>query len=187
MSRRASMISSNKKFASFLEKCRTSDERCAAGIESFMIIPVQRIPRYKLLLEELLKLLSPSAGDFEAIQRSLLKILEAAVEMNESIRQQVRKRAIVEVMMSIDSKYRINLLDNPDRRFLRSGFLKRQMRYGDKDFMFWLFSDKLLYGVNIGPWVHHASRSIEISHCYSVELRTIFASRIPILSLSSPL
>ena len=50
------------------------------------------------------------------------------------------------IMMSIDAKTRVNLLDVPARIFIRESEMMRQCRRGKKKFKFWLFSDKILYG-----------------------------------------
>jgi hypothetical protein len=48
-------MTSNKKFMQVVEEA-VKDPRCfGLGIESLLIAPVQRIPRYRLLFSELLK------------------------------------------------------------------------------------------------------------------------------------
>lgn len=37
-------------------------------------------------------------------------------------------------------------MDTPNRTFIREGLLDKLCRKGPKPFMFWLFSDRLLYG-----------------------------------------
>jgi hypothetical protein len=52
MKERATLLASNAGYKSFLSK-GCSDARCrGSSLESFLVEPVQRIPRYKLLLEE---------------------------------------------------------------------------------------------------------------------------------------
>ncbi len=50
------------------------------NIESILIMPVQRPPRYRLLLEELLKHTSPSRDDYSIVKKSLRRI-KATVEL----------------------------------------------------------------------------------------------------------
>lgn len=147
MTKRAALVSSNRRFSTFLDRART-DSRCVAGIESLIIIPIQRIPRYRMLLEQLLKYTSQLDPEYNSISESLSKVSEAANINNEAIKVQENKRYIMEVMMAIEIKSRPNLLDNPSRRLLKCGSLRRQTKRGksDKEFMFWLFSDKLIYG-----------------------------------------
>ena len=149
MNRRATLMITNKRYASLIDKVR-NDPRCRSGIESLLITPVQRIPRYQILLEQLIKYYdendSSTMDQYNAIVQSLSKIREAAEENNTAITLQENKRAIMEVMMSIEAKSRINLLDNPNRKLIRSGFLKQLHRNESKtEYMFWLFSDKVIY------------------------------------------
>lgn len=167
MTKRAALVSSNRRFSSFLDRAR-SDPRCVAGIESLIIIPIQRIPRYRMLLEQLLKYTSQLDPEYNAISESLSKVSEAANINNEAIKVQENKRYIMEVMMAIEIKSRPNLLDNPNRRLLKCGSLRRQIKKGksEKEFMFWLFSDKLIYGEpipGIGQIQYSLNRDIPLA------------------------
>ena len=82
MNRRAELSSNNKKWTQFIEKQRHSDSRVLAGIEAIMIIPVQRIPRYRLLFDELLKHTPPNDPDYHSLNQSLSKIVDMAKENN---------------------------------------------------------------------------------------------------------
>ena len=69
--RLAKLVTTNRKFVEFLEKSR-ADPRCLGmGIDSFLMEPVQRIPRYRMLLEELLKYTSEDNEDHANIAIAL--------------------------------------------------------------------------------------------------------------------
>jgi len=44
-------------------------------LSSFLIMPIQRVPRYKLLLEELLRKTERTHADFGALNEALEKVL----------------------------------------------------------------------------------------------------------------
>ena len=55
-----------------------------------MLVPVQRIPRYQLLLQDYLKKMPENAPDYEKATKALVAIKEAALHSNQTIGQQVR-------------------------------------------------------------------------------------------------
>ena len=74
-----------------LQRCHS--HRVVSIAQSFLIKPVQRIPRYKLLLEELLKY-TPSEPlahpDHAALQDAVKQVLTASSEINEVLRETLR-------------------------------------------------------------------------------------------------
>lgn len=168
LNRRGIILTSNKKYASFVNDV-WEDPRCFGfSLESLLTEPVARIPRYKMLLEQLIKYTEESAPDYELLKTSLGKIAEIASENNEAIRARENRQKIMDVMQKIDAKTRINLLDTPTRWFIRSGNLQRQCRRQIKEFMFWLFSDKLLYGEPLGGMgveTFNLNRVISLMEC----------------------
>jgi hypothetical protein len=69
--RRAKLVTSNRRFSDFLEAASV-DPRCMGmSFESFLVEPVQRVPRYRLLLEELLKCTSEDNPDHADIVAAL--------------------------------------------------------------------------------------------------------------------
>ena len=115
-------------------------------IYDFLHLSHQRIPRYRMLLEELLKKTPESHFDYEDLSASLKQVSEIASLNNEAIRRREGKDQIMQVMMMLDTKTRINLLDKPGRMLRRQATMNRQTRRTKKPFMFWLFNDRLLYG-----------------------------------------
>jgi hypothetical protein len=146
ISRRAALMTSNKDFVKFLEQAQQDPRAFGFAIETLLIEPVQRIPRYKMLLAELLKYTPDDHEDRPKIIQALEKVADVAMQNNEAIRQRENSEKLMEIMMSIMPAKRINLLDNPKRKLLRKGDLLRQCRREAKPFTFWLFTDKLLYG-----------------------------------------
>lgn len=85
---------------------------------------------------------------------------------NEALRDRENLKKMVEIMMTFDEKSRQNLLDDPSRKFIFDGPLNRQCRRAVKEFHYWLFTDKLLYGEPTGLGYYRVHREIPL-----VELR----------------
>jgi hypothetical protein len=166
--KRGKLLTSNRKFADYLVEAK-SDPRCQGfSMESLLIEPVQRIPRYRLLLEDLLKSTPDDHPDFERITAALDNICVIAAENNEAIRQQEELDKVYQVMKQMEYNGSINLLDNENRKFLKQDDLIRQCRRGRKSFRFWLFNDKLLYGEASAPLIlgkFNLNREIGLTQC----------------------
>ncbi len=66
-------------------------ERCRnLKLKHFMLKPVQRLPQYKLLLEDYLKHLHPESIDFDDTTNALRIVSDAADHANDTIKQGVR-------------------------------------------------------------------------------------------------
>lgn len=167
--RRSKMITSNKRFAEFLENIK-NDNKCAGySLEALLIEPVQRIPRYRLLLEQLKKYTNPRLDEYVKVTEALLLISDIAINSNESIRKNENNTKMIEIMNKISFKTRIDFLNDDNRIFIKEGKLQRQCRRQIKDFQFWLFSDMIVYGeqVNIisSGVIFDIHRHIQIMQC----------------------
>jgi hypothetical protein len=58
---------------------------------------------------------------------------------------------LMKVQLSFDAVTKLNLLDDPTRKLLKSGELEKHSRRGKQLRQFWLFSDKLIYGSEAVP------------------------------------
>ncbi|KAJ3375941.1 hypothetical protein GGF31_000006 [Allomyces arbusculus] len=64
-------------------------------MQSFLILPVQRVPRYILLLENLTKYTQPTHPDYAGLQQCVAEVKCVADHINESIRQQEAQRKVI--------------------------------------------------------------------------------------------
>ena len=94
--------------------------------------PVQRVPRYKMLLQQLLKYTPKDHPELVETEEALAKISSVAKANDASIGMTEELRAnheqMLDTMMSFTWNTRINLLDDPARKLVRQGTLKRQVR-----------------------------------------------------------
>jgi hypothetical protein len=77
----------NARFKAFLECAYQSPSIMAVGdLDSFLVQPVQRLPRYKMFLEQLLKLTPANHDDKEPLQMALQKVSDVVYYVNEKKR-----------------------------------------------------------------------------------------------------
>jgi len=80
------LVKKNSSFASTLNSCGSQQFHGRLGLESLMIVPIQRIPRYRMLLGELLNLTSAEHADYCRLTSALQGISEMATYINEKKR-----------------------------------------------------------------------------------------------------
>ena len=166
--KRGRLLTSNRKFADYLAEAKANPASQGFSMESLLIEPVQRIPRYRLLLEDLLKNTPEGHSDHDNITAALSNICSIAAENNEAIRQQEELDKVYQVMKQMEYNGSVNLLDNENRKFLKQDDLFRQCRRGRKQFRFWLFNDKLLYGEASTPYIlgkFNLNRDLPLNQC----------------------
>ena len=107
-------------------------EEVGFDIMSYLIMPVQRIPRYVMLLEDMLKHTWDDHCDREAIGSALDKISGVAAEVNEAKRRAEDMNKVLEVQDSISSLLSgikkdagLTTLVDPARRYIRQGRLRK--------------------------------------------------------------
>lgn len=166
MARRCALLLSNRKFSDFLDKAEKDPRLQNQKIESIFILPVQRIPRYRLLLEQLQKCTPEGHPQFTVVNTALDKICAMAMYSNEAIRKRENRAKIMDIVKSIEPTTRVDLLADQDRAFIKEGPLLRQCRRGLKEFQFWLFNDQLLYGQATPLGLHILNRQIPLSKCF---------------------
>ena len=148
---RSALMTKCKKFAEFLENAKNDVRGCGFEIEHLLIEPVQRIPRYRLLLQQVLKYTDGEKHpeQYSNVEIALKLISELAQISNEAIKRSESRLKMIEIMSTIEFRSRINFLEDSERVFLLEGMLMRQCRRKNKEFKFWLFSDMLIYGESL--------------------------------------
>eukprot|EP00002_Diphylleia_rotans_P026301 TRINITY_DN5232_c0_g1_i3.p1 TRINITY_DN5232_c0_g1~~TRINITY_DN5232_c0_g1_i3.p1 ORF type:complete len:668 (+),score=102.18 TRINITY_DN5232_c0_g1_i3:60-2063(+) len=74
-------------FANLLKKLETDPKAYGLTMASYLITPVQRIPRYQLLLQELIKNTPSGNAEYEGLESVLYHVKSIAVYINESKRE----------------------------------------------------------------------------------------------------
>ncbi|XP_075996781.1 FYVE, RhoGEF and PH domain-containing protein 1 [Genypterus blacodes] len=123
------------------------EERCGnLTLQHHMLEPVQRIPRYELLLKDYLRRLPEDAPDYRDAQKSLELIATAAEHSNAAIRKMERMRKLLKVYELLGGEEDIV---NPTNELIKEGhILKLSNKNGTtQDRYLILFNDRLLYCV----------------------------------------
>ncbi|XP_061174840.1 rho guanine nucleotide exchange factor 39-like [Saccostrea echinata] len=133
-------------FNEFIQKQEERPDMMGLKVNALLITPVQRVPRYKLLLEDLLENTSTDHHDYEALREAVQKVSDIAIHINNHIKQHENFQKMLSIQKCFD-KSAPKIL-TPGREFIREGILKKVSKRGGKphDRMFFLFSDILIYG-----------------------------------------
>jgi hypothetical protein len=106
-----------------LMQCRSRPECENLEISSFLILPVQRIPRYVLLLQDLFKSTPESHGDYQNLKKALEKMQSVAEYVNEKKREAENLNNTLLIwgkLSGLDPNYNFAV---PHRRYVRQGRL----------------------------------------------------------------
>ncbi|XP_052802295.1 rho guanine nucleotide exchange factor 39-like isoform X2 [Mya arenaria] len=165
-------LQKNEKFATFVAEQEERPEVNGLKLGALLITPVQRIPRYKLLLEDLLENTSPEHHDYLHLKEAAKQVGEIALHINEHVRQHENFQKMLLIQNSFDSSAPKILA--PGREYLKEGKLNKISRRGGKsqERMFFLFSDLMLYGkpklLDSGSSSYSCCCLLPLRHC-SVE------------------
>ncbi|ELR23343.1 RhoGEF domain containing protein [Acanthamoeba castellanii str. Neff] len=136
----------NPHFAEFLQEREFTPEAKGLDLGAFLIMPIQRIPRYVLLLKDFLKYTPKRHPDYADINKALAEFQEVAVHVNDSMRRADEIKTIVEIQYKFGSQHTIV---TPTRRFVKQGKLVKITSRFVKETLFYLFNDVLIYGYEV--------------------------------------
>jgi hypothetical protein len=128
MQRRGHLLTKNRRYSDFVANLEKDPVMQGANLEALLILPVQRIPRYRLLMEQLIKYTPEDHPDHATLQTSLATISLTAEYNNEAIRARENKEKILQIMLQIEPTTRVDLLEDVNRRFVMEATLLRQCR-----------------------------------------------------------
>ncbi|KAL6055597.1 FYVE-type domain-containing protein [Balamuthia mandrillaris] len=120
----------NKKFNDCMEELRANGVRNQQfkgyTLETFLITPVQRIPRYINLLKELLKYTPANHADHEKIKQALRKVEEVADanEKGQETNDKMKGLFYLQKRFSLESQAQVQQLVEPHRRLLHADQLR---------------------------------------------------------------
>jgi hypothetical protein len=113
--------SQRKRIKSYLKRCRLNPRHSQLNLEGYLLLPVQRIPRYRLLvrlvyfsfglsslffqLEELARSTPPAEGCLDSLDQALDEISSLATNMNEGKRESESRSKLVQWQSRIRGKF----------------------------------------------------------------------------------
>jgi hypothetical protein len=121
-------------------------------IDTFLITPVQRVPRYLSLLQSLLRYTPKDHADYPLIEQAIKKISVVADENEKSHEASINVNKLCQIQRLMSSKTPSIQIVEPHRRFLREGYVyisqlggERRLIRGQKQRFIILFNDILLF------------------------------------------
>ncbi|XP_059169715.1 FYVE, RhoGEF and PH domain-containing protein 6-like isoform X2 [Physella acuta] len=129
-------------FATALKEFEMSPRCAHLALKHFMLKPIQRIPQYKLLLQDYLKNLSPLSLDYKDTITALNIVSAVADHANESMRHGDNVQKLLEIQRSLIGQFEVI---QPGRILIKQGELQKLSRKEMQPRMFFLFNDVLLY------------------------------------------
>ena len=125
--------------------------------------PLRRISKYMELLQELVRCTHEDHADHAEVNKALSMLKD----INKFVRESQSARDNHTALLRIEDSIRgmSGKIVDQERAFLRSSPLLKVCRKVNKEFVFWLFSDILIYGHYQSPnsFKHH--RTIQLSTC----------------------
>ncbi|ELP85970.1 Rho/RAC guanine nucleotide exchange factor, putative [Entamoeba invadens IP1] len=138
-------LEQSKTIANYFEKLRIAiPGQNKLDVRGFLIMPVQRLPRYNLLLTDLLKNTPQTHTDYPYLIVALKEMKKLTDSANKAITAAERRRKLFLVETRI-SGFSGTLVE-PHRVFLKEGSLRKVCRKTTKSRYFFLFNDILIYG-----------------------------------------
>ncbi|KAL6065425.1 Pleckstriny domain-containing family F member 2 [Balamuthia mandrillaris] len=137
------LMEKNATLSEFLTK--TVETERVLDLPSLLIMPIQRIPRYKMLLEQTIKYTSETHPDYEPLNHALSKVNEVADVINDSVRTRQNFEQLQELEKRLTGKLPKNFA-RPYRALIHQGVLTKLCRKIPKPRYFFLFNDLLMYG-----------------------------------------
>jgi alpha-tubulin suppressor-like RCC1 family protein len=126
------------------------------GLASYLILPIQRIPRYRMLLAELIKQTEKSHPDYDNLNKALDSICQVADHLNTAMKGIDATNEIIKIQNQFTSE--IGFIE-PHRRFVMSGKFSElkdtdKVTFPGRDIYLHLFNDILVfsYPTNTGEY-----------------------------------
>lgn len=129
-------------FGQAVQQFETSPRCASLALRHYMLKPIQRIPQYKLLLQDYLKHLTEDSPDYKDTITALNIVSEVADHANESMRHGDNVQKLLEIQRSLIGQFEVI---QPGRMLIKKGELMKLSRKEMQPRMFFLFNDVLLY------------------------------------------
>lgn len=101
----------NKAFISFMNKAYENPVRQGQNLRSFLIMPIQRIPRYKLLIEDLVKNTPQDHPDYTNLTNALDKLAAVAIQVDMAILEQKNRQALFRIQKKFPDSIQVRPID----------------------------------------------------------------------------
>lgn len=166
------------RFAAIVKEIQQGPDCANLTLQHHMLEPIQRVPRYELLLKDYLKHLPENSPDRKDTEEALQKVTEAASHSNEAMNKIEKFRKLLEVHQSLGQSFD---LISPTRELVREGRVtKISARSGEKQERYlFLFNDLMLVCSEplLGTYKIRASLNIDGMEVKEAEIPNAFYVR----------
>lgn len=131
----------NPEFKQFLLALDKDERTNRLGLQSYLIKPIQRIPRYRLLLQDLLKHTHKEHKGYKKIEDAIEKIKEVADHLNEAVRAFESTEKLLEIQSQFINKFHFI---EPHRKPIKNGYFEFKDPNGSKIHIH-LFNDCIIH------------------------------------------
>jgi len=119
LSRLTDILEENKEFSKFINTQMQDPRVDQSLLSSYLILPVQRIPRYVFLLKALIEATYEDEDDFQSLMTAFTKIEGIAQYQNQQKREAENLQQVFEIQSSIVGSEVLPVL--PHRRYIDEG------------------------------------------------------------------
>ncbi|GAB1598868.1 FYVE, RhoGEF and PH domain-containing protein 2-like isoform X4 [Argonauta hians] len=166
------------KFAAIIKEIQQRPDCANLTLQHHMLEPIQRVPRYELLLKDYLKHLPTDSPDRKDTEEALQKVTEAASHSNEAMNKIEKFRKLLEIHQRLGQT--VDLI-SPTRELVREGrVVKISARSGEKQERYiFLFNDLMLVCSEplLGTYKIRASMTIDGMQVTQADLPNAFYVR----------
>ncbi|CBN80121.1 pleckstrin homology (PH) domain-containing protein [Ectocarpus siliculosus] len=166
----------NSSFSAFLTACEKQKPCRGLHLRDFLVLPVQRIPRYRLLLETILQYTSIDSNMHSAVEESLSTMGGIASKINSDLSLKLKRNKVYQLQQEFGGASFVTA----SRLFVREGDLFKVARNGVEKLHFVLFNDLLVYGQakrrrpllrrgSSREQLYHHRRDMNLSNCFIVD------------------
>lgn len=110
-------------------------------LESYFMEPIQRVPRYRMLLENIIKSIREDDETYPDIRKSLETVCKVASQMNSYVADRIKRKQVAVLSLMWDVKFL-----TPSRIFVSSFKLEKMNSSSTRKYHFLLFNDLFVYG-----------------------------------------
>lgn len=138
-----SKLMKNEKYKEFIDNISSELNISVFGL---LIKPVQRIPQYLLLLNELKKYTPEDHPTNKDLLFAIESVKNVSKDMEEKMGKNIKRRELIIYASNFNIYDQSNITSNQEREIVRSDILKKKNRKGDWDWrLFTIFNDSILY------------------------------------------
>lgn len=119
----------NAAFKRFLEANESRPE-VQRKLISLLIAPIQRVPRYRMLLQQVVLYSSPADAEFRGLQESVREVEATVNHLNAVIQDQENMQALLDLQNSLTGRQ--PAIVQPSRKVIREGALMKMSSSGQK-------------------------------------------------------